>query len=1090
MSLFRLTYVTGIGVLRAGLVWVLITCGIAAATTPDWSDTVDSFIHDHCLDCHADGNAEANINLEQMLESPSLATQFKTWEKVLQMVRTQQMPPRDATQPTKSARTQFSAGFVRALDRVARDEAGAPGQIVLRRLTSAEYAYTIQELTGLQLDIQAILTDDAVGGEGFTNVGEVQFVQESTMERYLEAAKLVADHAIIGTGPLRFAPDPGMTGMELSAIHRVQAIYREYGFRTAAGEGGEPFGLQRYPDALFVAWQYKHRDALGIEDATLLSLSREQGLKGRLAEHVWNVLQSPQPSFPISEIVRHWDDLPAPSSKSDHSHVKRQCDSIASRLRSWQRRLARTAGDDEEAALLSAGTFQFKSIHEFRANIDWETGQNQASVDFEVQSLHGGDLESASIVWRKPMIQFRREDRSNAPSVPLASRALDAERFGKPNQRLNDIGDHDLVARTGNTTVRFMIPPGSRSARLRVTAELVADTNNSATARVTIRDGSDVGDTAADTGEISAVLGIVTPREADQWARQISEFARLLPDTSQGEPAPSDRDPIPPPFDGGYNTPERNDFHYTIKYHRDDAFLVDRILDDQAKRRLDQAWHDLLSSFDYHQRYLRFVAQKSNLDLEGQTIATLERDWSNRLPAASKVVVDGLLENHDEIQAALKAAQPSHVSDVIRFARLAWRRPLESDEAQRLHDFYGELRSSEGLDHIQATRALLTRVLVSPAFLYRLNVPATSLATRPLTNWELANRLSYFLWSSPPDPALREAAKRGSLNNQTELERQVTRMLTDAKAKRFAKEFFGQWFGFYQFDRYRGIDAGQFPQFDAELRQAMLDEAITTFDYIVRENRPVSDVLFAPYAFVNQRLATHYGFPPKITSGLSTELERIDDVARFHRGGLLGFGAIHAITSAPLRTSAVKRGDWILRRILGTPVPPPPADAGSIPAEEVLADGMTVRQRLAAHRQKEACIHCHSRIDALGFALERFDPIGQWRETYRDGQLIDTSGTLHDGTTLDGPDGLSAYLHRRRSDFFRTLSSKLLGYALGRRELLSDRSLIDQMVEDLDQGRGMKDVAQRIVTSSQFRMQQGSKVLARADRERTGSHVP
>jgi hypothetical protein len=164
----------------------------------------------------------------------------------------------------------------------------------------------------------------------------------------------------------------------------------------------------------------------------------------------------------------------------------------------------------------------------------------------------------------------------------------------------------------------------------------------------------------------------------------------------------------------------------------------------------------------------------------------------------------------------------------------------------------------------------------------------------------------------------------------------------------------------------------------------------------------------------------------------------------------------------------VKRGDWVLRRLIGTPVPPPPADAGSIAAEEVLDDGLTVRKRLEAHRQNATCNNCHARIDPLGFALEYFDPIGRWRTTYSDGQAIDPAGKLSDGTVVSGLDGLAQYLRREQAQFQRTLSENLLGYALGRSELASDRPLIDQMVADVKENGRFSDLVMRIVTSEQF----------------------
>jgi hypothetical protein len=247
----------------------------------------------------------------------------------------------------------------------------------------------------------------------------------------------------------------------------------------------------------------------------------------------------------------------------------------------------------------------------------------------------------------------------------------------------------------------------------------------------------------------------------------------------------------------------------------------------------------------------------------------------------------------------------------------------------------------------------------------------------------------------------------------------------------------------------------------------MYEEAVAFFEHVVRQDRPVDEVLFADYTFLNRPLAEHYGIEPGPLAG--DAFERVEGMGRYHRGGLLGLGAVLTATSAPLRTSAVKRGDWVLRRIVGTPVPPPPADVGSIPADDVLADGLTTRQRLEAHRTAASCANCHSRIDPLGFALEPFDPIGRWRDAYRDGRPIDASGTLRDGTTVSGPDGLREYLGRERPQFHRTVAAKLLGYALGRPEMVTDRPLIAGLTRDLAGGGRVSDLVARIVASEQFR---------------------
>jgi hypothetical protein len=874
----------------------------------------------------------------------SFASSFKDWQRVEAMLRAGKMPPEDMPQPTERERRQLAEAVRNGLQSAAEAAAGDPGEVVLRRLTSAEYAYTIADLTGVDLDLGQTFVDDAVGGEGFANTGVAQFMQDSTLERYLEAARRVADHAVIGAGPLQFYRDPGKTGLELSAISRIQEIYRRHGFRTAAGEGGKPFGLDAYPKAFYAAWRYRNRDVLDAA-ATLESIAAEEGLSPRFAEHIWSVLSQPSHSFPASEVVAAWNELPVPvgADESFLRDVRAACDDVYDKLRDWQRRLARAAGHNEEASILAAG------------------------------------------------------------SIVVSDERLQRRRAGWPRD----------------------MPLDERRA------------------------------------------GLV-------------DLANLLPQVSHREPAPSDRDPIPPPFDNAYNLPERNYYHTHVKYHRDDQFLVEKILDDATRRKLDTAWTDLLMSFEYHDTFLQFVADKYELELGDRTVASIDDKWIEALPDEPRPFVRALRDEHASMCAAIEAAQAGHVNETLDFAVRAWRRPLAGHEESRLSDYYDRLRRLDGLDHTQAIRVLLTRILVAPDFLYRVEKPATGGDDVPLSDWELASRLSYFLWSSLPDEELRRAAADGELQGPEGIARQAKRMLADEKSRRLATEFFGQWFGFYKFDRFRGIDPERFAEFTPELRAALYEEAIAFFAHIVRDDRPASEILFADYTFLNDELARHYGMELKeigeasdddkrSEDGQAENLSYVDGVSRYRRGGLLGLGAVLTVTSAPLRTSPVKRGDWVLRRVLGTPVPPPPPDAGSIAADDVEEDGMTVRERLVAHRRDASCVNCHSRMDPLGFALENYDVLGRWRETYRDGQAIDASGTLSDGTEVSGHDGLREYLAENVKQFQRTLCTKLIGYALGRSEMATDSQLVEQMMADLEDEAGFSDLVVRIVTSKQFR---------------------
>ncbi|MFO0949738.1 MAG: DUF1592 domain-containing protein [Isosphaeraceae bacterium] len=1025
---------------------------------------------EYCVDCHEGSEAEARVDLAAMADAPEFGRGFKNWETVVRVLRERRMPPKGAPQPTDAERGQITRAVDAGLRQFIERHNGDPGPVAVRRLTSAEYTYTIRDLTGVDLKVADDFVSDAVSGEGFTNAGDAQFMQDSTLERYLQAARVVADHAVIGSGPLTFFADPGTTGRELWAIARVQAIYREHGFRTAAGEGAEPFGLDLYPRAFLVAWRYRYRNELGLAAATLPELARREGVSARLCEAVWAVLRRADTPFPLSEVVAAWRALPPPGA-SGEADARARCKRLGEVLRNWQSTLAGNVGDEEEAAVLSTAEIRVGPRRRITARVRPPEGARVAKFDLSISRASSDTVDSAVVHWRSPRVQFGRGERFGPPRplkdalTPESAQALE---FGK-HPRGGAVRKDDLVT-LGEVTrpVAVRVPEGMESVQFLAEVAL-DDGSRSEIVRCRVVTGASPGDVAVRGKDGSALLADPSNPRLAAWREGVREFARLLPEVSHREPAPSDRDPIPAPYDNAYNKPERNLFHSRIKYQRDDAFFVEHVADDATRRQLDQAWTDLLTAFDYHDANLKFAAGKYAFDLQGKTIRDLEREWIDRLPPAPRPFVRRLKDEYDAMQAALREAEPGHLDDALRFAERAWRRPLSPAERQRLRDFSTRLRTG-GLDHEPATRALLARVLVAPAFLYRVEPPpAGSYGIVPLSSWQLASRLSFFLWSSIPDEELRAAAAAGRLEDPAELGRQARRMLRDPKARRLAAEFFGQWLGFYQFDRYQGIDRDRFPEFTDGLRSALYEEAVSFFEHIVRENRPVDEVLFADYTFLNRRLAEHYGIPPGPKAG--DGFVRFDGLKDRHRGGLLSLGAVLAATSAPRRTSAVKRGDWVLRRVVGTPVPPPPANVGSIPADDVLSDGLTVRQRLEAHRQNASCVNCHSRIDPLGFALEPYDPLGRWRETYGDGRPVDVSGTLRDGTTVSGPDGLRDYLRRERPQFHRNLSTKLLGYALGRAELASDRPTIEEMAADLAREGRFADLVVRVVTSRQFRNQ-------------------
>jgi hypothetical protein len=396
------------------------------------------------------------------------------------------------------------------------------------------------------------------------------------------------------------------------------------------------------------------------------------------------------------------------------------------------------------------------------------------------------------------------------------------------------------------------------------------------------------------------------------------------------------------------------------------------------------------------------------------------------------------------------------------FADRAYRRPITHHELARLVQFV-EAAWANGNSHDEGIKLALQAILVSPHFLFRIESVLPSGGTVKLNDFELATRLSYFLWSSMPDEGLFALACEGQLNQPKTLEKQVRRMLQDPKAAALAKNFGPQWLQTRRLKEFTP-DPAKYPQFDEALRAAMERETELMFEHVVREDRSVLDFLSADHTFVNERLARHYGM-----AGIVGSAFRMVALTGTGRGGVLTHGSVLAVTSNPTRTSAVQRGKWILENLLGSPPPPPPPGADSFGQIVDAPGGGTLRMRLDKHRKDTACASCHAAMDPLGFGLENFDAVGAWR-THDQGIAVDNSGQLPDGRTFHGPEELRALLAERTPDFARCLAEKMLVYALGRGLVPADRCAVDRIVRQLSANQyRFSSLVSGIVQSEPFR---------------------
>ena len=405
------------------------------------------------------------------------------------------------------------------------------------------------------------------------------------------------------------------------------------------------------------------------------------------------------------------------------------------------------------------------------------------------------------------------------------------------------------------------------------------------------------------------------------------------------------------------------------------------------------------------------------------------------------------------------------------FVGRAFRRPATFEELNRLVRLV-EMVGRDGGKFEEGMRLALTAVLTSPQFLFKVEVDrpaAKGGAVEPVSDYELATRLSYFLWSSMPDEALFKLAALNTLHEDANLDAQVRRMLADPKAAALTENFAGQWL---QIRNLRTVnpDTGRFPAFDDALRFAMQRETELFFESIVREDRSILDFLDTNYTYVNERLAKHY----KIDGVKGDEFRKVM-LKGDRRGGVLTQASVLTITSNPTRTSPVKRGRYILDQILGTPPPPAPPDVPELKEPSGGDDTASLRTRMEQHRSNPACASCHARMDPLGFGLENYDAIGAWRDA--DGKFpVDASGVLPGGKPFAGSKGLRNQLKGRKADFARCLAEKMLTYALGRGLQYNDRCAVERIDAALDiDNNKFSRLVREVVKSEPFRKRRGGE---------------
>jgi len=400
---------------------------------------------------------------------------------------------------------------------------------------------------------------------------------------------------------------------------------------------------------------------------------------------------------------------------------------------------------------------------------------------------------------------------------------------------------------------------------------------------------------------------------------------------------------------------------------------------------------------------------------------------------------------------------------ISRISRLAYRRPVADEEIDRSMKMF-DRGWYRGDGYVPSLRLALKSVLVSPDFLFLAEPEPAEKGVQPLGALPLASKLSYWLWSSMPDPELLGLAENGKLIDPNIYREQVHRMLDDPKAHALGERFAVQWLDLERLGSEVKPDPEKFPEFDAELQKSMLQEVMAQFNYVFLWDHPLLELIDCDYTFINERLANLYGIPD-VTGDQMQKVSLTDK----NRGGVIGMAAIHALTSYPLRTSPVLRGRWVLEALIGEKVKPPPPDVPAFAEAEKKAQNLSSREQLQIHRTKAECASCHDKMDPLGFGMENFDALGRWRDLDR-GLPIDSKGTLPSGETFTGPEGLKTILMARKDEVMKHLVRKMTGYAYGRELNKFDDCVVNKAIEALQANNYRPSVlVEQIALSFPFR---------------------
>ena len=982
---------------------------IIGTAKPTFDDDVFPILENLCLDCHDEDVQKGNLRIDNLNPDMVKGPDADRWHEVLNKLNVGEMPPVEKTQPTDKDREILTGWLNTSLAEAAKARRATDGRVVFRRLNREEYNNTLNDLFGLDLDIQGLLPSERPSEAGFTNNGQELFISPLHLEYFLKIARMYVRKAIVS------GKRPPRTGFHTT-------IEEKLGKPAKDGKNASPstpipisFKLEDPEKPASIGMQLRRKHAakgfrMVYPDSVLLPpgvRSRGTGIPAR---------QGPQPALQITP-----RDFP----------------------------------DEGAVRIRVTASAQDPILPDAVANLD-TTG----AVYLEVYRPHlpGGATQDAYKNANPVEVRF-------VDGITIKGIGVDIEEVSLRYSTLLEVPE------SGKYKFHLSSDDGSC---LYINSELLASTYNSTKVsdEIELEAGSHkmVLNYYDSGGGDRLSLEWEGPGIGKQPVRSLKRDPDILPQKKQIE---SKRE----------------------KQYPSIAVRMGNFLDDGLELKALGSPQEVRATQDKPQTY-DFLARLENLPLPFRNKDLGNRGDLNRALILisnayypDSVYTDPILRIHSiEFEAPFYPTWPteSHrkifpgnqgeAADITtarqifqNFLRRAYRRPPTNKEAGDFMDLWKAYRANPGipegdeLSFEDSIAAILPAALVSPAFLYLVE-PSEDGKNRELNSYEIASRLSYFLWSTMPDKELSDLADQSKLADPAILRKQVHRLLASGKSEAFYRNFIDQWLELDALERV-AIDRKRYPDYQPYLREAMRKETRGFFKYILEEGISALHLIDSEFLWINPLLAKHYNI-----QGVRGEKFRKVPAPQSHiRGGILTHASILTANSSGTDSHPIKRGTWLLKKLLNSPPPPPPPNVPELDQEDPDLRGKSIKEQLELHRENPACMNCHKKIDPFGIPFETYDTVGKHR-THNKGKPVDSIASLPDGTQIANLQALQDYLLTERKDqFAQALTHKLLAYALGRTLSFADEPETQKISQKFEsEGYRLKSLIEEIVLSDAF----------------------